>query len=680
MNYKFLDTISRFETSVTREELIYFFSMARYGTAYFFDDEDNYLGYLTYRQFVEDGLEFNRDSLKMAYIEDYKDYIKDHKKIREYFNVHKDARSGLIINDGKVVGQIAIKKMHTVTFDVSKKLGALYKLSAYSELLEEYLESKNYKNVGIIVPSGKEDLIPPYLHICTLETAKDYDFVLDGYLIREIYSYYDMSNIKPLDEVLAIVLYRNIAKKKNIQDRLYIFARLNKRHDDFYEDEKVASSLVEKLGDAFNMTDYINKVYADYPDDLAFVLHHGKALSTSLIVQNNGAYKYVANSTTKGDIKDNARVVPSNKNNPKHVYIYGPCLAYSLFSTKESSVAEFLQQSINSENIPYDVKNYGIAEGIDNLNDITRLIYNDYQEDDIHIVMSDFSEYVLDELENLDFKIYNMGEVFKGEHYYFLNHWSHLTPKGNKILADFVFRALDFKSSAKAEKLADLRLILPDNMFFLRYHDVERYKEYLRYESQGITGKIGFIHMNASPMTNGHAHLIEYARQHSDFLYIFVIEENYNALPFQDRLNLVKEYVKNYDDVKVLSGEVFLGSRYTYSAYFNKECEFDTPPEEEVKSFDTVIMPVLHVDIRFMGEEPNSLITRRLNDYYKAYMESIGKELVIIPRKKLDGKCISATDVREYAKAGDFSAVARLVPEHVVRYLQELTREELDEA
>ena len=63
--------------------------------------------------------------------------------------------------------------------------------------------------------------------------------------------------------------------------------------------------------------------------------------------------------------------------------------------------------------------------------------------------------------------------------------------------------------------------------------------------------------MNANPFTYGHRYQIETALKRCDYLIIFVVEEDKSEIPFIDRLELVKENVKDLHNVFARpSGEV----------------------------------------------------------------------------------------------------------------------------
>ena len=274
-------------------------------------------------------------------------------------------------------------------------------------------------------------------------------------------------------------------------------------------------------------------------------------------------------------------------------------------------------------------------------------------------------------LKKCELNYFDTNGIFDNQHYYFIDEYRHYSPKGNYIFAKSIIKNFYFTHNSEKISISYLRKIEADDRFYLKENDVFKFKEYLLKNKFNEKGKIGFIQMNASPFTNGHAYLIDTAKNLCDYLYVFVVEDNPNAFPFLDRFLMIKEYVENDKNIKVLSGSNFIGSKFTIPAYFDKKTNIPFDAEEDLKNFNDIIMPILNIDVRFMGEEPNSEVTRKLNEAYINYMNQIGKELVVVKRLKCNNCYISASYVREGLKNSDWSIVRKLVPKHVYLYLKQ---------
>ena len=182
---------------------------------------------------------------------------------------------------------------------------------------------------------------------------------------------------------------------------------------------------------------------------------------------------------------------------------------------------------------------------------------------------------------------------------------------------------------------------------------------------------VGALVMNCNPFTLGHLHLVEYAAAKVVKLYIFVVEEDKSEFPFADRIELVRQGVKNFSNVEVLPSGKFIISQQTFSGYFNKAELQDVAVDssEDVEIFAKEIAPTLGTTVRFAGEEPQDNVTRQYNETMKKILPKYGVEFCEIPRKNLGDEPISASSVRDAIKNGDIDKVKSLVPNTTFTYL-----------
>ncbi len=175
----------------------------------------------------------------------------------------------------------------------------------------------------------------------------------------------------------------------------------------------------------------------------------------------------------------------------------------------------------------------------------------------------------------------------------------------------------------------------------------------------------GAIVMNANPFTKGHLYLVETALEQCEHLYIFVLSDDSSEFSFEDRFRLVKLGTEHLSNVTVIPSGQYQVSQATFPSYFLKD-----QAEEEVakhqaaldaKLFSEAIAPLLDIHIRFVGEEPLSRVTEIYNEAMEEVFED-RIQLVIIPRKQLEGEVISATRVRAAYQEGDFALIQQIVP------------------
>ena len=175
----------------------------------------------------------------------------------------------------------------------------------------------------------------------------------------------------------------------------------------------------------------------------------------------------------------------------------------------------------------------------------------------------------------------------------------------------------------------------------------EGVKEFQEYITQFADGKASCLVMNCNPFTLGHRYLIEKAASESNRAFVFVVEENASLFSFEDRINMVRMGTADLENVIVLGGGRYMISDVTFPSYFTKEEDFakaHTAMDAEI--FATCIAPVLNVNRRYVGTEPNSAVTAVYNEALKKRLPRAGVEVVEVDRLEVGGEVVSASKVR----------------------------------
>lgn len=185
-------------------------------------------------------------------------------------------------------------------------------------------------------------------------------------------------------------------------------------------------------------------------------------------------------------------------------------------------------------------------------------------------------------------------------------------------------------------------------------------------------GCVGAVVMNCDPFTLGHQHLITYAANACDHLYVFVLSEDKGYCSAADRMEMVKLGTSHIPNVTVLPTGPYLISSATFPTYFLKEREQADQIQcmLDIKIFAQHIAPAFSISRRFVGTEPLSPLTNRYNEILKENLPLYGIELCQIPRLTLQGQPISASAVRHALGAGDWTTVQSLVPKTTFDYLK----------
>ena len=195
------------------------------------------------------------------------------------------------------------------------------------------------------------------------------------------------------------------------------------------------------------------------------------------------------------------------------------------------------------------------------------------------------------------------------------------------------------------------------------------------------SSKRAMIVMNCNPFTFGHQYLIEKAASENNEVLIFIVEEDKSSFPFKDRIELVKQGTSHIKNVKVIPGTEYLISSATFPNYFlRQEDDFLI----EYTKLDAAICgsqfgKKLNINRRYVGDEPYCKVTNRYNESLKEILPTYGVEVVVVPRKELNGKAISASTVREYIKEDKIQELKDLVPQTTYDFLTSPKGKEIGE-
>ena len=199
------------------------------------------------------------------------------------------------------------------------------------------------------------------------------------------------------------------------------------------------------------------------------------------------------------------------------------------------------------------------------------------------------------------------------------------------------------------------------------------FNDYLeRLAKNKINGrKIAALVLNANPFTLGHQYLIEKAAGENDFLHVFIVSEDASLVPFEIRKKLIMEGTSHLKNLIYHDTGQYIISNATFPSYFQKD---DSAVIESHANLDlsvfVKIAEVLGINSRYVGEEPQSLVTGIYNEIMNKKLPEHGINCVIVPRKTdgENGKVISASDVRQAIKNGNFAKLKNLVPESTYKF------------
>ena len=178
--------------------------------------------------------------------------------------------------------------------------------------------------------------------------------------------------------------------------------------------------------------------------------------------------------------------------------------------------------------------------------------------------------------------------------------------------------------------------------------------------------------MNCNPFTLGHKYIVEKAAKENDNVIIFVVEEDKSSFPFKVRFQLIKEGVKDLENVTVIPGGDYIISSATFPNYFLRKDDDILKEYTKIDGniFGKYFCRILNITKRYVGSEPYCNITNTYNETLKAVLPKYDVEVEVIERCKIDNKAISASRVRELLKEDKIEEVRELVPETTYEFLK----------
>ena len=181
--------------------------------------------------------------------------------------------------------------------------------------------------------------------------------------------------------------------------------------------------------------------------------------------------------------------------------------------------------------------------------------------------------------------------------------------------------------------------------------------------------KIASIVMNANPFTLGHLYLIEKASQENDLVHLFIVSEDKSIVPFDIRKKLIVEGTKHLKNIIYHDTGYYIISSATFPSYFQKDEKdvIESHANLDIEIF-IKIAKVLDINVRYVGEEPTSLVTGIYNQIMKKKLNENGIKCEIIDRKKNNEEIISASEVRKAIKEGRFDDMKNMVPECTYKF------------
>ena len=113
----------------------------------------------------------------------------------------------------------------------------------------------------------------------------------------------------------------------------------------------------------------------------------------------------------------------------------------------------------------------------------------------------------------------------------------------------------------------------------------------------------------------------------------------------------------------------YIISSATFPSYFQKDEKdvIESHANLDIEIF-VKIAKALHINVRYVGEEPTSLVTGIYNKIMEKKLPENGIECFVVKRKEMDGNIISASEVRKKIKEGNIEGIKNMVPDSTYKF------------
>ena len=350
------------------------------------------------------------------------------------------------------------------------------------------------------------------------------------------------------------------------------------------------------------------------------------------------------------------------------INIFGACIVYGAVVDDENTIPSLIQKKLNDDNFEYEVFNYG-ARAIDFYENFRIANSLKIKENEVFIFVVSPDE--RKQLESIGISdVHKFADVLNERsdiRDYFMGEPVHCNAEANSIIAEYMYAYLCklLKDSSYIKNSNVVKQISKNDKN--GEHISLELKKYLNYLN-GIDRKTsinGAVMINGNPFTKGHYHLIEYASKMVDTLYVFIVREDKSYFKYQDRLKMAISNCKDFNNVVVTGSGTVFGTAMTFPSYYERDSEQEVRLDAslDVELFAEYIAPTLNITKRFVGDEPNDVITNQYNMLLRDRLVDYGIDLTIIPRHKIDNLVVSAKTVRKAIENNDIDMIKKLVPE-----------------
>ena len=641
----------------------------------YFCTEKKYIGYLN----------FKLDKSQKGPVNDYViSYFESIDEVKNFFSSHPNIYRVPVTKNETLIGEYY--DGNKTGRDLSKKIEdkCLSLIPAFKKDIHDWSKNKTVSILGTL----KTYKILKSCFSKISNSLESSDVVVDT-IYSNKFRLNSASNYKTLSDILIPIFIEKIEKFFKQGKVHFHIANGILKSNLVNLNDKEAANINKSFEDVIADSDYLKKLNEGDIDSQELVKKYIAESGYLYKITTNGIHNILLDKKEPGyNIVNGNRLTVGNPDKYENtIHFFGPCVVQGVCVTDAKTIPSIVQNLLKKNNISnYRVVNHGTGYGRDFVNDLLYMMSTDFYTNDIVVWLNAFSQSELEYFYEYEIPIIDCISCFVGLHDYFYNNPFHCNYKANLLYANTIFNNIH-DSICKSEYQERLNFIIDqkvklefDPMALINSSDMNSYMQYLKkYKKHSChKEKIGALVLNANPCTNGHLYLISEALKIVDFLYIFLVEENKNNFQYIDREYMIKEDIKEFKNVCVLSGGNVMTSEIAFPEYFNRsdESHSSVNPILVLKIFSQKVAPCLHITFRIIGEETEDYVTKELNRITEVELQKEGIRVIIIPRK-LDefGVPISAKMVRKLFMERNYSELVKYVPKYTYKRLLELNND-----
>ena len=450
MNFTFYDDFVRYSLEESDEKLYMAFMSTPQSELHFFAN-NIYCGSLSFADYKSSQYHFSKTLLKnlLYRVTTFEDVV-DYSRI---FSLYQ-SNSIILADQFGNFRELSILGSKRMDFDTRKKIEVLPYLANVKDKIRVLCKNKR---IGFLMLD--EDLMfldGEFSCFTSLSEVSKFELVVDCCLKKSEHKRLkrEFKHIVSAEDFYVELIIENFLAL--LQKNSIYLSIVDVPDEESYElngDEISALHFKTNIVGAFNNQSYLNAVF-DAKEELEYISHTGTNIYSSYSIKETPRYRYVqASNCDRVSVSNGVRNY-SPRNCYNAIRLFGPCIAYGLFSSDRSTISAYIDRLCAGSGLDYDVINHGVPDGNDLINDLELMLNQVYHSGDHIIWINHFDSSIKACLSKFNVPYHNMRDIMRGEHYWFLNHPMHCNYRANYRIASSVMHDIAKPNQANGELIS----------------------------------------------------------------------------------------------------------------------------------------------------------------------------------------------------------------------------------